>query len=222
MRIGSFNIEKNGKSSTLDKQTQVEFFLSKCCSGDDWNADIVFLCEIHSAQTDNYSSYLASVYPLYRVCAFTGGYSNGYIVMVKAFEKLQVCSQGSLHGLNRDLIAIEVSGVNGYTGYVFLAHFKSGQTGLTKSQLKSCTALGGRWVATGDLNLDYTKVGQLDTAGLAYDCWGGQQTQAKGGILDWVLASADVTVNVVDITGLAHIFDMSGPDHRPILFDVTG
>lgn len=220
MRIGSFNIEKNGKSSTLDKQSQVEFFISKCCSSDDWNADIVFLCEIHSAQTDNYSSYLASVYPHYTVHPFTGGYSNGYIVMVKSFEKLQVCSQGSLHGLNRDLIAVEAAGVNGYTGYVFLAHFKSGQTGLTKSQLKSCTALGGNWVATGDLNMEYKNVGQLDTAGLAYECWGGRQTQNKGGILDWVLASVDVQVAPLDLSLLDTVFDMSGPDHRPIVFDV--
>jgi hypothetical protein len=222
MRIGSFNVEKNGKSSTQVKQTQVDGFLYNCCTSGHWDADIVFLCEIHSAQINNYRDNLASMYPSYSVHAFTGGYSNAYIVLVKAFEQLQVISQGNLLGLNRDLIAVEAQGVAGYTGYVFLAHFKSGQTGLTRSQLKSCTALGGRWVATGDLNLDYANVGQLDTAGLAYDCWGGQQTQAKGGILDWVLASADVTVNVVDITGLAHIFDMSGPDHRPILFDVTG
>ncbi|MBK5530303.1 endonuclease/exonuclease/phosphatase family protein [Pseudomonas sp. TH08] len=222
MRIGSFNVEKNGKSSTLDKQTQVDFFIHNCCTSDAWDADIVFLCEIHSAQVDNYRSNLAAIYKTYSVYAFDGGYSNAYIVLVKSFETLQVCSQGSLFGLNRDLIAVEANGVKGYTGYVFLAHFKSGQTGLTRSQLKSCTALGGRWVATGDLNLDYANVGQLDTAGLAYDCWGGQQTQSKGGILDWVLASADVTVKVVDITGLAHVFDMSGPDHRPILFDVTG
>jgi hypothetical protein len=220
MRIASFNIEKNGKSSTLDKQTQVDFFISKCCSSDDWDADIVFLCEIHSAQTVNYATNLASIYPNYRVCAFAGGYSNGYIVMVKSFEALQVCSQGSLHGLNRDLIAVEANGVNGYTGYVFLAHFKSGQTGLTKSQLKSCTALGGNWVATGDLNMEYQNVGQLDTAGLAYECWGGRQTQSKGGILDWVLASVDVQVVPVDLTYLETVFDMSGPDHRPILFDV--
>ncbi|MBV4477530.1 hypothetical protein N8H74_21985 [Pseudomonas sp. B2M1-30] len=221
MRIGSFNVEKNGKSSTLDKQTQVEFFIHNCCT-DAWDADIVFLCEIHSAQVDNYRLNLAAIYKHYTVHAFDGGYSNAYIVMVKSFEALQVCSQGSLFGLNRDLIAVEANAVKGYTGYVFLAHFKSGQTGLTRSQLRSCTALGGRWVATGDLNLDYQNVGLLDTAGLAYDCWGGQQTQSKGGILDWVLASADVSVKVVDITGLGHIFDMSGPDHRPILFDVTG
>jgi hypothetical protein len=222
MRIGSFNVEKNGKSSTLDKQTQVDFFIHNCCSSNYWNADIVFLCEIHSAQIDNYRSNLAAIYQNYSVYSFTGGYSNAYIVMVKSFEALQVCSQGSLLGLNRDLIAVEANGVRGYTGYVFLAHFKSGQNGLTRSQLKSCTALGGRWVATGDLNLDYQNVGQLDTAGLAYECWGGQQTQNKGGILDWVLASVDVTVTVVDLTGLGHVFDMSGPDHRPILFDVTG
>ncbi|MBX9408455.1 hypothetical protein K5E40_22500 [Pseudomonas baetica] len=222
MRIGSFNVEKNGKSSTLDKQTQVDVFVYNCCSSNCWNADIVFLCEIHSAQIDNYRQNLAAIYPSYNVYSFTGGYSNGYIVMVKGFEELRVISQGSLFALNRDLIAVEVHGVGGYTGYVFLAHFKSGQSGVTKSQLKSCTALGGKWVATGDLNLDYKNVGKLDSAGLAYECWGGLQTQNKGGILDWVLASADVTVTPVDLTGLAQVFDMSGPDHRPILFDVTG
>ncbi|KIQ56897.1 MULTISPECIES: endonuclease/exonuclease/phosphatase family protein [Pseudomonas] len=222
MRIGSFNVEKNGKSSTLEKQTQVDIFLHNCCSSNYWDADLVFLCEIHSAQIDNYRSNLAAIYKNYSVYSFTGGHSNAYIVLVKSFERLQVVSQGSLFTLNRDLIAVEAHGVKGYTGYVFLAHFKSGQNGVTKSQLKSCTALGGKWVATGDLNLDYQKVGELDTAGLAYECWGGQQTQSKGGILDWVLASVDVAVTPVDITGLAHVFDMSGPDHRPILFDVRG
>jgi len=164
---------------------------------------------------------LASVYPHYRVCPFTGGYSNGYIVMVKSFEALQVCSQGSLHGLNRDLIAVEAAGVNGYTGYVFLAHFKSGQTGLTKSQLKSCTALGGNWVATGDLNMEYQKC-RATRYSRARIRMLGRSTDPKqrAEILDWVLASVDVQVVPVDITHLDTVFDMSGPDHRPILFDV--
>ncbi|MCP1445890.1 hypothetical protein J3D54_005022 [Pseudomonas sp. GGS8] len=221
MRIASFNIEKNGGSSTLEKKAQVDFFISKCCSNKEWNVDLLFLCEVHSAQVNNYASNLAEIYPSYRVAAFTGGYSNAYIVMVSEFAQIEICSQGKLFGLNRDLIAIAATGVNGYTGYVFLAHFKSGQNGLTKSQLKSCTALGGNWVVTGDMNLDYANVGQVETAGLAYECWGGQQTHAKGGILDWVLASADVKVTTIDITGLANEFDMSGPDHRPILFDVS-
>ncbi|MCP1290755.1 MULTISPECIES: endonuclease/exonuclease/phosphatase family protein [unclassified Chromobacterium] len=220
MRVASFNLEKNGESSPLDKKAQVETFIHQCCSNDSWDVDVVFLCEVHSARLDDYYDYLRGVYQNYDVHAFAGGHSNGYIVITRKGPHLEVVSQGHLKGLNRDLIAVVAQGVNGYTGLLFLAHFKSGQGGLTKSQLRDCTSLDGHWVATGDLNLDYTRVEELDTPGVAYECWQGQATHAKGGILDWVLASVDVKVAPFDISGWADAFDMSGPDHRPIVFDV--
>lgn len=221
MRIASFNIEKNGKSSPDIKQGQVSTFIDNCCSNQFWDVDLVFICEMHSAQLENYVLALSSMYPTYKTIGFHGGHSNGYIVMAKESQNIVVDSQGHLFALNRDLIAVEATGCSGYTGYVILAHFKSGQNNITKSQLQSCTGMGGNWVVTGDINYDYSKFGQLGIAGNAHECWNGQATQAKGGILDWVLASTSVTVTPLDITGLAGTFDMSGPDHRPIVFDVT-
>ncbi|WP_271407779.1 endonuclease/exonuclease/phosphatase family protein [Pseudomonas sp. Q1-7] len=220
MRIGSFNIEKNGLSSTEIKQSQVDTFIDNCCSNSHWDADLVFICEVHSGQLANYRSHLGDRYPSYNVWAFEGGYSNGYIVMAKAFQCIEVVAQGNLRGLNRELIAAHATSVGGYTGYIFLAHFKSGQTNLTKSQLLNCTALDGNWVVTGDLNFDYNNLSSLNPPGIGYECWNGQSTQAKGGILDWVLGSPNVQVTPVDITAMANDFDMSGPDHRPILFDI--
>ncbi|MHA6493076.1 endonuclease/exonuclease/phosphatase family protein [Pseudomonas borbori] len=217
MRIASFNIEKSGYSSTLIKKSQIDSFVAFCVQID---ADLIFLCEVHSGQEGNYVNNLGDIYQGYNVECHKGGHSNSYILMSKKSSSINVSSQGHLFGLNRDLIAVEAQSVNGYSGYVFLAHFKSGQNGQTKSQLNACTQMGGRWVATGDLNLDISKVGELDTAGIAYDCWKGKQTHKSGGILDWVLASVDVKVAPVDITSLENDFDMSGPDHRPIVFDV--
>lgn len=220
MKIGSFNVEKNGLSSTDIKQSQVDTFIDNCCSNKYWDADLVFICEVHSGQLENYRSNLSDRYPSYNVSAFAGGYSNGYIVMTKAFQRIEVVAQGNLKGLNRELIAVYATGVDGYTGYVFLAHFKSGQTNLTQSQLMNCTALDGNWVVTGDLNYEYANLKKLNPPGIGYECWNGQATQAKGGILDWVLASPNVQMKPVDITGMGNEFDMSGPDHRPILFEV--
>ncbi|WP_044874326.1 endonuclease/exonuclease/phosphatase family protein [Pseudomonas sp. LFM046] len=216
MRIASFNLEKNGKSSTLNKRTQVDEFIAYC---NQIEVDLIFLCEVHSAQEDNYEDNLGAIYRNYNVECHHGGYSNSYIVMTRKSANLTVTSQGNLKNLNRDLIAVEAKGVNNYSGYVFLAHFKSGQNGQTKSQLNACTSLGGNWVVTGDLNLDISRVGELETAGVAYDCWKGLPTHHSGGILDWVLASAFVRIEAVDLTGHANFFDMSGPDHRPIIFD---
>lgn len=62
--------------------------------------------------------------------------------MAKESQNIVVDSQGHLFALNRDLIAVEATGCSGYTGYVILAHFKSGQNNITKSQLQSCTGMG--------------------------------------------------------------------------------
>lgn len=219
MRIASFNIEKNGQSSTLEKQTQVNGFIDLCSK--ELNVHLVFICEVHSSRLDDFTGHLSTVYSQYHVFPFKGGYSNGYIVMADKTVSIAVDSQGKLLGLTRPLIAATAESVAKYTGYILLAHFKSGQTDLTKKQINECAeALGGRWVITGDLNYDVRSVESLNPPGLAYDCWKGEMTHAKGGILDWVLASPDVAVEPVDLTGLKTFFDMTGPDHRPIIFDV--
>ena len=224
MRIGSFNIEKSGESSTVDKKMQVESFVDSCCNGKEWKADLVFLCEIHSALLDTFVRNFGARYHSYEITSHNGGGSNNYIILKNGFKEIKVVSQGSLFGLNRDLVAVEVQSVDGFTGSILLAHFKSGQNGLTKTQIQACAKLGSSWAATGDLNWEYENVGQLDVPAIAHECWNGMPThESRNGsqaILDWVLASDDVAVTPVDITGRADDFDMQGPDHRPILFDV--
>lgn len=222
MRIACFNIEKNGASSDIEKQTQVDGFIELSCRSDGWNCDIVFLSEVHSAQYQNYLSAIGARYHDYRAEAFFGGGSNWYVVIVKDTTRMQICSQGELLGLHRDLVNIQVNNFNGYTGDVFLAHFKSGGNGLTASQLKSCSSSSlPSWVIAGDMNYDISRLGELNPPGIGHDCWGGLPTHAKGGRLDWVLADANATVTPVDISSMQNAFNMGGPDHRPIVFDIS-
>ncbi len=218
MRIASFNVEKDGQSSTLDKQAQVNFFIEHCCK--ELCVDLIFLCEIHSARLKDFVEFLATVYGEYRVASFTGGYSNGYVIMAKKTADIDIASQGDLFGLSRPLLLAKAQGVNKYTGYVLLAHFKSGGTGLTKKEIEFCATFAAKWVLTGDLNYDFKNLTNLNPPGVGYECWKGKSTHAKGGILDWVLASLDVKVEPVDLTPLETTFDMTGPDHRPIVFDI--
>jgi hypothetical protein len=82
------------------------------------------------------------------------------VVIVKAFERLQICSQVELLGLHRDLVNVRADNVNGFTGDVFLAHFTSGGGGLTTSQLKSCSSSSvANGVITGDMNFDRGRLG---------------------------------------------------------------
>ena len=112
-----------------------------------------------------------------------------------------------------------------------LAHFKSGQTCLTKDQLQQAAAslqeLGGnsgRWAITGDMNWDYRNVNSLSLPVRTkwFTCWQ-DQTQAKGGILDWCLAGSATTVDSADVSTLfpPYINDMTGPDHRPVVFGIS-
>jgi exonuclease III len=222
MRIACFNVEKNGASSTMDKQTQVDGFIERCCEEKGWDCDVIFLCEIHNKQASNYVEAIQSRYHAYRVEYFPGAGSNYYVVIVKAFAKLVVCSQGDMKGVHRELINVQASGVNGFTGDIMLAHFKSGGSGLTKSQLTSSSSTSlCRWVVAGDMNWDFGRLAELNPPGLGYDCWNGKPTHKSGSRLDWVLADPNTTVKPVDITGMEDTFNMGGPDHRPILFDVT-
>ena len=71
------------------------------------------------------------------------------------------------------------------------------------------------------MNWDITDANILGTAGAPHDCWNGLPTQKKGGTLEWVLAGIDVRVDPIDLTDMKDVYDMTGPDHRPILFDLT-
>lgn len=73
MRIGCFNVEKNGQSSENDKQIQVDRFIDACCQERGWGADIVFLSEIHNARADDYLLTVNARYHNYRAQAFPGG-----------------------------------------------------------------------------------------------------------------------------------------------------
>jgi hypothetical protein len=219
--VASWNIEKNGQSSDDIKQEKVSEFVDFCCHN---YIDIIFLCEVHSARLSDYDGFIGSVYASrgYRVLPFTGGHSNAYILIVRNDINAEL-SFDTLKGLNRQIVLVKVSGV-----YVCLAHFKSGQTGLTRDQLQQAAqALDeiapGRWMITGDMNWEYGNLAALATPGGSYavTCWT-DMTQAKGGILDWCLSGGAVAVTPVDGSIFsASMADMSGPDHRPVIFGAT-
>lgn len=221
--IASWNIEKNGKSSTDIKQQKVSTFIDSCCK--DLNATVVFLCEVHSAQIENYVSYSESVYgKQYNVYSLKGGHSNAYVVLIQKSAKIEV-GQDSLKGLNRGAIVLNVSDI-----YLILAHFKSGQNGLTKDQIQEAANFlqeigkgSGRWAITGDMNWDYKKANELKCPNGAkpYTCWD-DKTQVKGGILDWCLAGSKTAVSPVDVSKLfpSEMNDMEGPDHRAVIFSI--
>jgi hypothetical protein len=220
--VAVWNIEKNGQSSEDIKQEKVSEFVDFCCKN---GIDLIFLCEVHSARLKDYSGFVGSVYSTfgYKVHAFSGGHSNAYILIVRSQANVQL-SYDELKGLNRKIVLALINGV-----YVCLAHFKSGQTGLTKDQLQQAAdSLDGlaqsRWLITGDMNWDFSKAHELKLPGGAHaaTCWK-DQTQAKGGILDWCLAGGLVAVEPMgESLFSATMADMQGPDHRPVVFAAKG
>ncbi len=220
--VAVWNIEKNGQSSEDIKQEKVSEFVDFCCKN---GIDLIFLCEVHSARLNDYGEFIGSVYSTfgYKVYRFQGGHSNGYILIVRDSAHAEL-SYDELKGLNRKIVLAKINGV-----YVCLAHFKSGQTGLTKDQLQQAAqALDGlansRWLITGDMNWDYSKRDELKLPGGAHaaTCWK-DMTQAKGGILDWCLAGGPVAVEPMEDSLFSPTMaDMQGPDHRPVVFAVKG
>ncbi len=112
--------------------------------------------------------------------------------------------------------------------FLCLAHFKSGQSGLTKDQLQTGSSFlessfPGSWAITGDMNWDYANRGALTLPGNCHaaTCWA-DRTQVKGGLLDWCLVGGAYKVTPVDVNGLfpAETNDMTGPDHRPVIFSI--
>lgn len=223
LSVAAWNVEKNGQASELDKQTKVSDFIDVCCKK--LNVGVLFLCEVHSARIKNYEEFLKSVYgPTYAVYSLPGGYSNAYVILVHNGLR-HVISRDKLQELNRSAVLVEIDGF-----FLGLAHFKSGQTMLTKDQVENFSnALqgmsAGKWALTGDMNWDYKKANQLvnmPAGSRAATCWA-DQSQAKGGILDWCVAGSATAVEAANMATIfaPQMFDMQGPDHKPVLFGFT-
>src|ERR1700739_3212875 len=171
--VGSYNIEKNGQSSDPEKQTKVSDFIAQCC---DYNIDIIFLCEVHSARWKDYISTLRGTYGADYDCRHLGGgYSNSYVVLVRNLAGLDLDFY-PLQGLNRSLLIAR----KGAAFAITLAHFKSGQTNLTKSQLEAAADFledfsekKGKWAITGDMNWDWNNFKDLELPANAHSatCW---------------------------------------------------
>lgn len=222
--IASFNIEKNGQSSELLKQTKVSDFIDSCVT---FNMGVIYLCEVHSARIEDYIEQLRAVYGgTYRVEYLDGGYSNAYVFMVNREVDAHLSYDG-LKGLNRNMFLCHVDNEIA----IGFAHFKSGQTGLTRSQLENAgqfmegfTNNSGKWAITGDMNWDFNNAGRLNMPAGSHPstCWQ-DMTQRSGNILDWCAAGRSVQVQPVDGPNFfAPDFQvMDGPDHRPVVFALT-
>ncbi len=217
LTIASWNIEKNGQSSTLDKQVKVNHFIDSCV---EINIPIIFLCEVHSARVDDYKTYLSTLYKGYNVDSLPGGYSNAYVILTRKNLSIEI-SHSNLKGLNREAILIQIDDFS-----LILTHFKSGQTNLTKDQLVNASLFleeisSGRWAIIGDMNWDYSRYNELfnNFKTFAYSCWS-DQTQKHGGILDWCLTGQFIKGTPFDLTTFfsKEIYDMQGPDHKPVIF----
>lgn len=223
MLIATWNIEKNGQSSSLEKQSKVSDFIDRCCNATDGlGVDLLFLCEVHSCRFDDYRSYLEQAYAAYAIHVFSGGNSNYYVVMMKRSSTLGFIVELPLKGLSRSLAVYAESGC-----YIGLGHFKSGQTALTESQLRDTCAFleaksASNWALSGDLNWDYENRAKLELpAGTkSFTLWT-DATQRSGGILDWVLNGKNTSICGMDLSGWPKAYtDMSGPDHKPLIFRI--
>ncbi|MEP2707573.1 MAG: hypothetical protein ABJQ71_20060 [Roseibium sp.] len=221
IRIASFNIEKNGQSSDPLKQVKVADFIAICV---DLGIEVVFLCEVHSARIGDYVDFLRAVYGgIYRVEFLAGGHSNAYVFLVR-HDLGAFLSYDGLLGLNRNLFLFHIEGEIA----IGFAHFKSGQTGLTKSQIQNAAGFlqditnnTGRWAIAGDINWDLSNFGDLTLPAYssACSCWP-DMTQKHGNILDWCVAGSSVAIDPVSGPDFfpAEFQVMDGPDHRPCIF----
>jgi endonuclease/exonuclease/phosphatase family metal-dependent hydrolase len=216
--VACWNIEKNGQSSDIDKQANVSEFIQLCVNN---KIDVIFLCEVHSARVNDYLGFLRQVYQTYSVNSLAGGYSNAYVLLIRNGVNLAV-SQDTLKGLTRGALILHEE----RRFMLCLAHFKSGQTGLTKDQLQEAAkfldgAQPASWVIIGDMNWDYANRGNLTLPGNthAHTCWA-DMTQAKGNILDWCITGGLVSAEPWALSNrlATTMTDMTGPDHRPIIF----
>jgi len=215
--VASWNIEKNGKSSSIEKLSKVDTFISYCC---DKKIDVIFLCEVHSARLNDYLSNLSFIYfDNYDIHPFEGGNSNGYIIITKRSLNIEL-SMDKLSGLNRHIVLLSIGNF-----YLVLAHFKSGQLSLTKQQIKASVdflaGIGAPWAVTGDMNWDYENIGGLKLSGATTHTYWTDQTHKRGSILDWCITGSNVqTSSILDemFVEFPDLKNMDGPDHRPIVF----
>ncbi|CAD6874328.1 endonuclease/exonuclease/phosphatase family protein [Methylomonas fluvii] len=228
MIVASWNIEKNGQGSAIEKQALVSSFIDNMLKPA--IVDVLFICEVHGAREDAYVNFLDKVYnqtdwPSYCVQCLHGGHSNSYVVAIRRKPGLDFGFQGDFLGLNRGLFSVHAHAFAHYNGYLHFGHFKSGQTGLTKYQLKSAASMqDATWAITGDLNWEIGNHANLDIQGShSHDVWQGQGThKANSGLvntLDWVLASNLVRIEPIPLD--PRVYDMEAPDHRPLLFNIT-
>lgn len=221
MLIAWWNIEKNGQSSILEKQTKVSDFIDRCCASDKGlGVDLLFLCEVHSARFEDYRRYLEATYTSYAIHVFAGGNSNYYVVLMKVSPTLSFIESHVLKGLNRSLVVYAQGGC-----YIGFGHFKSGQLSLTKSQLRDAAILlegksTSNWALCGDLNWDYSKrtLLTLPDGTRSFTLWT-DATQKSGNILDWVLNGKNTAIAGFDLTGWPATYqEMTAPDHKPVIF----
>lgn len=223
LTVGYWNIEKTGQSSELDKKAKVEHFIHECCG---WKVDLIFLCEVHSARLNGMSSHLTRTYPEYFVDTLPGGYSNAYILMSRHDKSshINVSKSQDLMYLNRAAFIVQIDKLR-----IVLAHFKSGRTGVTESQISSCAIfLEGMapsnqlWAIMGDMNWNYlgARPHPLPNLVQSSSYWQ-DMTQRSGGILDWCMFGSSVRVEFCDLKKEFHLnpemFDMRGPDHKPLI-----
>ncbi|MAK97662.1 MAG: hypothetical protein CL803_04710 [Citromicrobium sp.] len=225
--VAWFNVEKVGRSSPQIKETIISHFLDYCFRSE---FDIVTLLEIHSARETDIADHINSVYgPAYSATVVHGGHSNSYVCAIRT-KTTTFDGSVKLVGLNRDVAEFSTSASGGFKLKIYLAHFKSGQTGLTSKQLREAVdaaakTSGGTWLIGGDLNWDFDR---KDALGLPEDVkffsYWSDSTQRKGSILDWALYSDNLKIKAAGISEFkrkhSEFGDMSGPDHKPVALQI--
>ena len=221
--IASFNIEKNGQSSELLKQQKVSDFIDYCCKR---AVDLIFLCEVHSARISEYVTHLREVYGQdYAREYLDGGHSNAYVILARRLAEFNFSFDG-LRGLNRNFLLCHIDDKVA----IGLAHFKSGQTGLTRDQIEAgadfmntFTNSTGRWAIAGDMNWDLRRYNELALPAGSHNATSWlDMKQIQVGILDWCLAGGGTQLAAADgPSEFNPAFQvMDGPDHRPVLFQI--
>lgn len=224
--VASWNIEKNGESSKDIKKAKVNEFIDLCLS--QIQVSILFLCEVHSSRVADYVSYIKDMYGgNYLINSFPGGHSNAYVVAYNAHVQFYL-SYFELKHLNRQAVVLSYPCTGGNCSIV-LAHFKSGQNGLTKDQIQAAQnglegMCQGLWAILGDMNWDFNNRQVYVAAhnSSASTCWD-DQTHAKGSILDWCLHGNKISAEPWDLKTILkpEMYDMTGPDHKPIVFTLS-
>lgn len=217
LTVAFWNIKQNNPSSTLYKQTKVNHFIDTCI---DINIPVIFLCEIHSNQVNDYVNYLSNIFREYYITSFTGGYNSDYIVLTHKDLNVEIL-HNPLKVLKGNAVFMQVKGLS-----LLFSHFKSGNAVLTKNQLINAATFlqeitPGKWACIGDMNWDYKKLNSVSSSFTAYGhtCWE-KETHKDGKILDWCLAGDLTKVTPFNLISLfpEEIYDMNGPDCKPIVF----